>query len=176
MADRPYGLLAEFDSPEALLAAARKTREAGYRALDAFTPFPVEGLARTLRLPRPKISWVGLFGGLAGGTFALLMQSYVSFDFPLNVGGRPVYALSAFAVVTFELTILFSALSMIAVMLWQNGLPRLNFPLFAARRFRLASKDRFFLCVESRDAAFDEQVTASFLKGLGAISVELVPS
>jgi hypothetical protein len=176
MADRPFGLLAEFDSPEALLKAARKTREAGYRALDAFTPFPVEGLARTLRLPRPKISWVGLFGGFAGSAFALLMQSYVSYDFPLNVGGRPVYALSAFAVVTFELTILFSALSMIVAMLWQNGLPRLNFPLFAARRFHLASKDRFFLCVESRDAAFDEQGTASFLKGLGAISVELVPS
>lgn len=175
MADRPFGLLAEFDSPEALLAATRKAREAGYRALDAFTPFPVEGLARTLRLPRPNISWVGLAGGFAGGTFALLMQCYTNYAFPLNVGGRPLYALSAFAVVMFELTILFSALSMIVAMLWQNGLPRLNYPTFAAKRFHLASKDRFFLCIEGRDAAFDEKETASFLKAIGARSVESVP-
>ncbi|MBS0531366.1 MAG: DUF3341 domain-containing protein [Proteobacteria bacterium] len=175
MADRPFGLLAEFDSPEALLAAARKAREAGYRALDAFTPFPVEGLARILRLPRPNISWVGLLGGFAGGTFALLMQCYTNYAFPLNVGGRPLYALSAFAVVMFELTVLFSALSMIVAMLWQNGLPRLNFPAFATKRFHLASKDRFFLCIEGRDAAFDEHATASFLNELGALSVELMP-
>ena len=75
----------------------------------------------------------------------------------------------------FELTILFSALSMIVAMLWQNGLPRLNYPAFAAERFRLASKDRFFLCIEGRDAAFNEQITASFLKDIGARSVELVP-
>jgi len=107
MAERAYGLLAGFDSPEALTAAAKKIRAAGYRRLDAFTPFPVEGLARILRLPRPKISRVGLIGGFAGGGFALLMQCYVSYDFPLDVGGRPLYALSAFAVVMFELTILF---------------------------------------------------------------------
>lgn len=175
MDDRPFGLLAEFDSPEALLNAARKARKAGYRALDAFTPFPVEGLARVLRLPRPKISWVGLVGGVGGATFGLLMQCYTNYAFPLNVGGRPLYALSAFAVVMFELTILFSALSMIVAMLWQNGLPRLNYPTFAAKRFRLASKDRFFLCIEGRDVAFDEQETASFLKDIGARSVELVP-
>ncbi len=132
MAERAYGLLAEFESPEALTAAAKKAREAGYRRLDAFTPFPIEGLARTLRLPRPKISWVGLIGGCSGCGFAFLMQCYTNYDFPLNVGGRPLYAFSAFAVVMFELTILFSALSMIVAMLWQNGLPRLNYPLFAA--------------------------------------------
>src|ERR1700761_4538733 len=134
MADA-YGLLAEFESSEALTAAARKAREAGYRRLDALTPFPVEGLARTLRLPRPKISWLGLIGGISGGGFALLMQCYTNYDFPLNVGGRPLYAFSAFAVVMFELTILFSALCMIIGMLAQNGLPRLNYPLFSAAQF-----------------------------------------
>jgi hypothetical protein len=102
MAEPVYGLLAEFESPETLIAAARKARDAGYRRLDAFTPFPVEGVARTLRLPRPNISYVGLIGGVAGFGFALLMQCYVSYDFPLNVGGRPLYAISAFAVVMFE--------------------------------------------------------------------------
>jgi Protein of unknown function (DUF3341) len=174
MAERSYGLLAEFDSPETLSAAAKKARDAGYRRLDAFTPFPVEGLDRILQLPRPNISWVGLIGGFVGGGIALLMQCYVSYDFPLNVGGRPLYAISAFAVVMFELTILFSALSMIVAMLWQNGLPRLNYPLFGATRFHLASKDRFFLCVGADDGEFDEDRTSKFLREIGASSVELV--
>jgi hypothetical protein len=176
MAEQPYGLLAEFDSPEALLEAARAARDAGYRRLDAFTPFPVDGLARILQIPRPRISLVGLIGGLVGAAIALIMQCYVSYDFPIDVGGRPVYAISAFAVVTFELTVLFSALSMIFVMLWQNGLPRLNYPVFGASRFHLASKDRFFLCIEGDDARFDPQSTSTFLKKAGALSVELVPS
>jgi hypothetical protein len=175
MAEQSYGLLAEFDSPEALLEAARAAREAGYQRLDAFTPFPVEGLARLLRTQRPNISSVGLIGGFGGATVALMMQFYISYDYPLNVGGRPVYPFTAFAVVTFELTVLFSALSMIFAMLWQNGLPRLNYPVFGARRFHLASKDRFFLCIEGDDVKFDRQATSSFLKRAGALSVELVP-
>ena len=174
MAERAYGLLAEFDSPEALTAAAKKAREAGYRRLDAFTPFPVKGLAQILRLPRPKISWVGLIGGFSGGGFAFLMQCYTNYDFPLNVGGRPLYPFSAFAVVMFELTILFSALFMIVGMLWQNGLPRLNHPVFAAPRFHRASKDRFFLCVGADDGKFDQDRTTGFLRELGASTVELV--
>ena len=174
MAERAHGLLAEFDSPETLIAAARKARDAGYRQLDAFTPFPVEKLARILRLPRANIALVGLIGGIAGGSLALLMQCYVNYDFPLNVGGRPLYAISAFAVVMFELTILFSALSMIAAMLWQNGLPRLNYPLFAAARFHLASRDRFFLCIGADDGHFDAERTSAFLRELGASTVELV--
>jgi hypothetical protein len=175
MAHESYGILAEFDGPEALLAAAREAREAGYRGLDAFTPFPVEGLSQILRLPRPRISWVGLIGGFGGAAVALFMQFYVNYEFPLDVGGRPVYAISAFAVVTFELTILFSALSMIVAMLWQNGLPRLNYPVFAARRFHLASKNRFFLCIKGDDRAFEPRQTAAFLSKAGALSVELVP-
>jgi hypothetical protein len=174
MAERAYGLLAEFDSPEALTAAAKRARAAGYRRLDAFTPFPVDGLAQILRLPRPKISWVGLAGGFAGGGFAFLMQCFTNYDFPINVGGRPLYPFSAFAVVMFELTILFSALSMIFAMLWQNGLPRLNYPLFAAPNFHRASKDRFFLCVGADDGKFDKDETTGFLRQLGAASVEWV--
>ncbi|MTV11990.1 MULTISPECIES: DUF3341 domain-containing protein [Bradyrhizobium] len=175
MTEHAYGMLGEFDSPEALLTAAKQARAAGYRELDAFTPFPVRSLASILRIPRPRISLVGLTGALVGGGAALLMQMFVSYDYPLNVGGRPIYALSAFAVVTFELTILFSALAMVIAMLWQNGLPRLNYPVFAAPRFHLASKDRFFLCVRSDDPMFDDQDTAAFLASAGAASVERVP-
>ena len=175
MADELYGALAEFRNPEDLMAAARKARQAGYRDLDAFTPFPIEGLDRILRLPHPTISVVGLAGAIAGAGTALMMQVYVNYDYPLNVGGRPIYAISAFAVVTFELTILFSALAMLVGMLWQNGLPRLNYPVFNAERFHRASKDRFFLCVNAKDAKFEAGKTLAFLSEAGALSVELVP-
>jgi hypothetical protein len=175
MAERPYGLLAEFDSPEALLQAARRARDAGYHQLDAFTPFPVEGLAGILAIPRPRISVIGLVGGIAGAAFALIMQCFTNFDYPIDVGGRPTYALSAFAVVMFELTVLFSALSMMVAMLWQNGLPRLNYPVFSARQFHRASKDRFFLCVSGENAEFDPRATSALLEKAGALSVELVP-
>jgi hypothetical protein len=175
MAEEAYGVLAEFRGPEELMAAARKARQAGYRHLDAFTPFPVEGLDRILHFPRPNISFVGLAGAIAGAGAALLMQFYVNYNYPLNVGGRPVYAISAFAVVTFELTILFSALAMMIAMLWQNGLPRLNYPVFSAERFHRASRDRFFLCVNVQDALFDARNTCAFLTEVGALSVELVP-
>lgn len=175
MADGLYGALAEFKSPEDLLTATRKARDAGYRNLDAFTPFPVEGLDRILQLPRPTISFVGLGGAIAGAATALIMQFYVNYNYPLNVGGRPVYAISAFAVVTFELTILFSALAMVVGMLWQNGLPRLNYPVFGAGRFHRASKDRFFLCVSAHDGKFEAGETLAFLHDIGALSVELLP-
>jgi hypothetical protein len=117
-----------------------------------------------------------MIGGASGAALALIMQYFTNYSYPLDVGGRPLYPLSAFAVVMFELTVLFSALSMIVVMLWQNGLPRLNYPVFGAKSFHRASKDRFFLCIEGNDAKFDYQATSGFLKKAGALSVELVPS
>ena len=102
------------------------------------------------------------------------MQMGTNFNYPLNIGGRPLYALSAFAVIAFELTILFSALSAALGMLYLNGLPRLHYPIFAAPRFHLASKDRFFLCIKAEDPRFAEQTTVQFLHELGAERVELV--
>jgi Protein of unknown function (DUF3341) len=175
MAEAPlYGVLAEFESPEALMDAVRRTRAEGYRALDAFTPFPVEGLAELLEFRDGRVLWLGLIGGCLGFAVAFAMQAFVSFDYPLDVGGRPVYALSAFAVVAFELTVLFAALLPAFGMLVLNGLPRLNHPLFAASRFHLASKDRFFLCVEAKDPRFGRDETVRFLTAIGAQSVELV--
>jgi hypothetical protein len=169
-----YGLLAEFDSPEALLEAADRTRSAGYRDLDAFTPFPVPELNHVLRLRDHRVLWLGLIGGIFGFALALGMQLYTNFNYPVNVGGRPLYALSAFMVVGFELTVLFAALLPAIGMLALNGLPRLNHPIFSARTFHRASRDRFFLCVLATDAKFDAKKTMQFLRGLRPNSVELV--
>jgi hypothetical protein len=175
VAERFYGVLAEFETPDALVDAAKRAREEGYRQLDAFTPFPIEELRDIFEFRDRRVLWAGLAGGCFGFAFALLMQLFVSFDYPLNVGGKPVYALTAFAVVAFELTILFAALFPALAMLWFNGLPRLNHPVFGATRFHLASNDRFFLCVKGEDAKFDPARTQRYLKSLKAASVELVP-
>jgi hypothetical protein len=176
MADEPlYGLLAEFETPEALIDAARRARREGYRRLDAFTPFPVEGLSKVLRIRDSRPLWLGLIGGLSGAAIAIAMQAFTNWSYPTNIGGRPIYAWSAFAVVTFELTVLFGALVPAFGMLAMNGLPRLNHPVFGAPRIHLASRDRFFLCVKAEDGKFDNAGTARFLRSLGARSVEVVP-
>ena len=175
MAERSsYGLLAEFETPEALIAATERTRKAGYRDLDTFTPFPVYELFPVLRLRDRRVLWLGLFGGIFGFALALGMQLFTNYDYPINVGGRPLYPLSAFMVVCFELTILFAALTPAIGMLALNGLPRLHHPLFNAPQFYRASRDRFFLCVLASDAKFDPQKTHTFLRGLRPNSVELV--
>jgi hypothetical protein len=169
-----YGLLAEFKTPETLVEAAKHAREDGYRDLDAFTPFPVYELFPILRLRDRRVLWLGLFGGMFGFALAFAMQIFISFDYPINVGGRPIYALSAFAVVAFELTVLFAALTPAFGMLALNGLPRLHHPVFGAKAFPRASKDRFFLCVLATDARFEAQKTRDFLHKLDPASVELV--
>ena len=169
-----YGVLAEFETPETLLAAAKEARKAGYRDLDAFTPFPVYELFPVLRLHDRRVLWLGLIGGIFGFLLALGMQLFTNFDYPINVGGRPLYALSAFMVVCFELTVLFAALTPAIGMLALNGLPRLNHPVFSASNFYRASRDRFFLCVLASDEKFDAQKTKQFLRDLKPNSVELV--
>jgi hypothetical protein len=171
---RPYGLLAEFESPEALIDALKRARAEGYHTLDAFTPFPVEGIAELLEFRDRRVLWLGLAGACFGFATALAMQILPNADYALDVGGRPVYALSAFAVIAFELTILFSALFTAIGMLYFNGLPRLHYPVFSASRFHLASRDRFFLCIKAEDPQFGESETALFLSQIGASSVELV--
>lgn len=171
-----YGLLAEFPDEETIVNAAKQARRTGYLKFDAFTPFPVTRLAHVMGIKDSRPAWLGLTGGIVGFLLALGMQAFVSFSYPLNVGGRPIYPLSAFAVVIFELTILFAVLFLFVGLLILNGLPRLNYPIFGAPRFRLASKDRFFLCIKADDKQFDRDRTADFLSDLGAVSVALVPS
>jgi hypothetical protein len=169
-----FGLLAEFETPEALIAATERARNAGYRDLDTFTPFPVYEIFPVLRLHDRRVLWLGLIGGIFGFCLALGMQFFTNWDFPINVGGRPLYPLSAFMVVGFELTVLFAALMPAIGMLALNGLPRLSHPVFNAPRFYRASRDRFFLCVLASDDKFDLRKTRDFLRGLKPNSVDLV--
>jgi hypothetical protein len=172
-----YGLMAEFDQPETLLASVQQAYIAGYRRMDAYTPFPVEGLAEALGLHRTRLPLVVLVGGIVGGVGGFLLQYYAAVvDYPLNVGGRPLNSWPAFIPVTFELTILVAALAAVLGMLALNGLPMPYHPVFNVPRFELATRDHFFLCIEAADPHFDRQRTRVFLEGLGPKEVtEVAP-
>ena len=167
-----YGLLAEFAEADALLAAARKAYAEGYRDLDAYTPFPVEGLAEAIGFEKTRVPLVVLAGGVIGGVTAYAMQYYSAvLDYPLNVGGRPLHSWPAFIPITFELTVLFAALAAALGMLLMNGLPKLYHPVFNVPEFKLASQSRFFLCLKAGDDRFRLSETRTFLETLGALKV-----
>ena len=165
---RPYGLLAEFGDPHALLQAAAKVRAEGYRNLDAYTPYPVEGLAEELGFRRTRVPLVVLTGGVLGAVGGYLLQYGLNVvDYPINVGGRPINSIPSWVIVTFELTILTAALFAVLGMLALNGLPRPHHPVFNVPDFALASTNRFFLAVEASDPRFDAVLTRAFLERLG---------
>lgn len=162
-----YGLMAEFDSPADLLEAAGRAYEEGYRRMDAYTPFPVHGLAEALGFRRTRLPLLVFFGGIAGCVGGYGLQYWISaIDYPLNIGGRPLNSWPAFIPVTFELTILVAALAAVLGMLALNGLPMPYHPVFNVPEFELASRNRFFLCIESTDPKFDRGETKHFLEGL----------
>lgn len=162
-----YGLLAEFDGPEDLVEAARRAEGEGYKRKDAYTPFPVEGLAEALGFRRAKLPFLVLCGALAGGLGGYLLQYYaLVVYYPMNIGGRPLHSWPAFIPVTFEMTVLGGAIAAVLGMLALNGLPRPHHPLFSVPRFELASRSHFFLCIEARDPRFDRQKTREFLESL----------
>jgi hypothetical protein len=167
-----YGLMAEFSTPEQLLEAARRTQNAGYRRIDAFAPFPIEGLADAVGFRRTRLPLVVLIAGIIGGSTGFYLQYYAAaVSYPLNVGGRPLNSWPAFIPITFELTILFAAFAAVFGMLAMNGLPTPYHPVFNVRRFALASRDRFFLCVKARDPMFDIKKTRQFLETLDSRGV-----
>ncbi len=175
MAEPVLGLLAEFGKADALLDAVRRARAEGYRRIDAFSPFPVEGMAEALKLERDhRIGWLAVAGGAFGIAATLGLQVFVNWDYPVEVGGRPLIALPAFFVVDFELMILFAVTFAILGMFLLNRLPKLHHPLFGTPRFSLASDDRFFLYIEAADPKFDPEATRTFLGGLGPATVETV--
>jgi hypothetical protein len=172
-----YGLMAEFDSPSDLVAAARRTYEAGYKKIDAYTPFPVEELSEAIGFPKNGVALVVLIGGIIGCLSGYLMQWWIAtVSYPVNVGGRPYHSWPSFIVVTFEMTILFSVLSAVFGMLALNGLPMPYHPVFNVPRFALATKDRFFLIVFSSDPKYSSIGTRTFLEGLNPRSISEVPS
>jgi hypothetical protein len=167
-----HGLMAEFATAEGLRAAAAAARARGYRALDAYAPFPVEGLCEALELPPSPMPRLVLLGGLAGGVGGYGLQYWAMVaGYPINTGGRPLNSWPAFVPVTFELTILCAALAAVFGMIAINGLPRPYHPVFNVPRFSLASRSRFFLCVEARDPLFEAEQVRRFLSGLSAEGV-----
>jgi hypothetical protein len=173
----PFGLLAEFPGPHELVEAAKKVRSGGYREIDAYTPYPVEELAEALHLGRSHIPKIVLAGGLVGALGGYGLEYWTSVvAYPLNVGGRPLHSWPAFIPPAFETTVLLAAFAAVFGMLALNGLPQPYHPVFNVDAFDRASRDRFFLCVESRDPRFDLEATRRFLEGLGPTRVLEVES
>jgi len=167
-----YGVMAEFPSAEALIAAAHQVHAAGYQKVDAFTPYPIEAVSEALELPRSKVPLIVLAGGLLGGFGGYMLQYWSQLIvYPMNIGGRPFHSWPSFIVPTFECTILGASLAAVVGMILINGLPQPYHPVFNVPRFALASRDRFFLVIEARDPKFDADATRRFLAGLNASEV-----
>ncbi|MDB5385255.1 MAG: hypothetical protein JWM11_901 [Planctomycetaceae bacterium] len=164
-----HGLLAEFEQGESLLEAARQAHAAGYRKMDGYSPIPVHGLSQALGQKPSGLPLLVLIGGIIGGSAGYFMLYYASvISYPINVGGRPLHSWPAFIPITFEMTVLGAAFAAFFGMLALNGLPRPYHPLFNVPAFNLASRNRFFLCIEARDPLFDLNRTRQFLEGLQA--------
>lgn len=178
-----YGVMAEFKGPVELLEASKKTFQAGYRKIDAFTPIPIHGLAEAMGQHDKKVQTAVLLAGLTGLVGGFGLAYYTSAieiswlpamfsGYANNIGGRPLLSWPSFIVPTFETTILLAGITSLVSMLAFNGLPHLYHPVFNVKRFREhASTDAFFLCIESGDPLFDRHASRSFLEGLGATEV-----
>ena len=171
-----YGLLAEFDTPTEIVVAARKAHAEGYRRMDAYSPFPVEGLAESIGFAHNRVALVCLIGGLLGLATAYVLQYWINYiAYPLNIGGRPFHSWPSFIIVTFELTILFGGLSAAIGMIVMNGLPLPYHPIFNVESFSAASRDKFFLCIEAADPKFERESTHAFLSSLDPRAITEVP-
>lgn len=169
-------LISEFTEPDALIAALRRAREVGYRRIDAFTPFPIKGVAEALGSREGWLAWIATGGFIVGGALGYLLQWYLNaVNYPLNVGGRPLAAWPAFTLPAFEVAVLFATLAAVLAMLIRNRLPRLHHPLFDIDRFGLVSKDRFFLAIAQADPLFHPEKTREFLASLGPRWIGQVP-
>jgi len=177
MADtvNPYGIIAEFDNPADTMHAAEKVRDAGFRKWDVFTPFPVHGMDKAMGLKNSKVGWFSFLGGVTGYTCGMLMIWWMNaVDYPIVVGGKPMFSpFSAFPP-SYELTILLGSFGSLFGMLFLNRLPRLYHPLLKNRRFALATHDRFFIVIETADPKYSETETRKLLESLGTRHIEVV--
>ncbi len=167
--------MAEFETPAAILHAAEKVREAGFRNWDVFTPFPVHGMDRAMGLQNSKVGWFSFIGGCTGYTTGMLMIWFMNaVDYQIVIGGKPMFSpFSAFPP-SYELTILFGSFGALLGMLFLNRLPRLHHPLLKNRRFALATHDRFYVVIETSDPKYSETETRRLLESLGSRHIELV--
>ncbi len=167
-----YGIMAEFDSPSDLVAAARRTHEAGYRRVNGYSPYPIEELTEAIGFKRTTLPLIVLVGGILGGLGGFFMQYWMEVvDYPLNVGGKPYNSWPAFIPITFESTVLVAAFAAVLGMLVLNKLPQPYHPVFNAPNFALATRDKFFLVIEANDPKFRYDETSQFMNTLGAMGV-----
>src|SRR5688572_23314124 len=171
-----YGLIAEFTNPQELLDAAHATREAGYTDTDAFSPFPIHGLHDAVGMRSTKLPVIVFIGGLIGGIGGYVMCWYANvIAYPLNIGGKPYNSWPAWIPITFECAILVAAFAAVFGMLALNGLPMPYHPVFNVRRFDSASRDKFFLVIQTRDPKFRLDEVRQLLRSLGPREVTDVP-
>jgi hypothetical protein len=171
-----FGVIAQFDDSSSLIGAVRQVRKAGYTRIDAFTPYPVHGLDDELGVRGTKLPAIVLSAGIVGAFTGFGMQYFaMAVHLPLNIGGKPLNSWPAFIPITFEVTILFAALSAVIGMLVLNGLPQPYHPVFHAKNFERASVDQFFLCIQSDDPRFDQIEARNLLASTGAVEVSDVP-
>jgi hypothetical protein len=175
MNEKPYGILAEFDSPAAILRAAEKVRDAGYSRWDVFTPFPIHGMDKVMGLKNSLVGWVSLFMG-AGAFLSVvgLIWFCNAFDYPLIVGGKPMFSVPMTFVPSYIMMILGSAVGALIGMLAFNELPRFHHPLFNSERYALISRDKFALLIGSTDPKFSETETRKLLESLGGAHIEII--
>ena len=167
---RLYGVMAEFESPTAVVEAARRAYASGYRRMDAFSPYPIEELTEALGIKQSKLPLIVLIGGILGCLGGYGLCYWVSaMVYPLNIGGRPLHSWPAFIPVTFECTILLAAFAAVFGMLALNGLPQPYHPVFNVDAFEMVSRNRFFLCIEARDPMFKSEETRKFLGSLEGV-------
>lgn len=170
-----HGLIAEFDDPESLLKAAHAAYQAGYRKVDAYSPFPIHGLSEAIGFKKTYVSLITLIGGLCGTCTAFCVQYFATvLHYPYMASGKPFNSWPSYMPITFELTILFGAFSALGSMLLLNGLPMPYHPIFNAKRFERASSDGFFLCIEADDSQYDAGRVREFLQGLSPVEVSEV--
>lgn len=168
-----FGLLAEFETPAALMDAAEAVRDAGYTRWDCYTPFPVHGLDGAMGLRDTRLPWVVLAAGIVGAAAAILMQWWMNAkNYAYLISGKPFFSLPANIPITFEVTVLFSALTAVASMFAFNRLPQFYHPTFRSRRFKRVTNDRFFIGIETADPHFDAQKTEALLRSLGSSHIE----
>lgn len=171
-----YGIVAEFDTADGLLEAARVANRAGFTHMDAYSPYPVEGLAEAIGFRKTRLPMIVLIGALVGAVGGYVMQWFSSvIHYPMNIGGRPYSSWPSFIPVTFECAILLAAAGAVFGMLALNGLPTPYHPLFNVPDFARASRDRFFLCIEATDPKFDMEDTERFLETLKPMALAEVP-
>ena len=171
-----YGLLAEFETPTDLVLASKAAYAAGYRKMDAYSPYPVEEASEAIGFHKTRVPLIVLLGGILGGLSGYALQYWINvIDYPLNIGGRPFHSWPAFIVPTFEMTVLFAGLSGVFGMFALNGLPMPYHPLFNVDKFGAVTRDRFFLCVEAADPKFDLVGTQEFMMTLKPLSISEVP-